>query len=39
MFATVWWYTRSEGWVPPPIQIGGCGVWSGLGSIVRWWNR
>src|SRR5207253_6972750 len=35
MFVTVWPYTFSKGWLPPPIQIGGCGFWGGVGSMVR----
>src|SRR2546422_2320133 len=31
MFVTVWPYTFSKGWLPPPIQIGGGGVLGGLG--------
>src|SRR2546427_11043055 len=35
MFVTVWPYTFSKGWLPPPIQIGGGGVLGGLGAMVR----
>ena len=38
MFVTVWPYTFSKGWLPPPIQIGGCGFWAGLGSMVRFFT-
>src|SRR5207249_11309571 len=39
MFVTVWPYTFSKGWLPPPIQIGGCGFWAGLGAVVRFFTR
>src|SRR5689334_8788029 len=35
MSGTVWPYTFSLGWVPPPIQMGGCGSCRGFGSTVR----
>src|SRR5260370_42698944 len=33
MFVTVWPYTFSKGWLPPPIQIGGGGRRAGLGVV------
>src|SRR5207249_8918440 len=38
MFVTVWPYTFSKGWLPPPIQIGGWGFWGGLGSVGRFFT-
>src|SRR5437870_13404102 len=39
MFVTVWPYTFSKGWLPPPIQIGGGGLWAGLGGQLRFVTR
>jgi hypothetical protein len=39
MFVTVCAYTFSDGCVPPPIQMGGCGFCTGLGSMVRFLKR
>src|SRR3989304_1783501 len=38
MLVTVWPYTFSNGWLPPPIQMGGGGRWAGLGSMGGFLN-